>query len=108
MEWDSDESDDEGDVAIPGTAADDTTQQQQRGKPQSQQQPQQKRQAGHGSQRVKNKQRKSDVKREMQAGEINQTGCRGKQLSDGSKGESNPLPRDQPPILRTAPILQAF
>ncbi|OLP84200.1 hypothetical protein AK812_SmicGene34947 [Symbiodinium microadriaticum] len=100
MEWDSDESDDEGDVAIPGTAADDTTQQQQRGKPQSQQQPQQKRQAGHGSQRVKNKQRKSDVKREMQAGEINQTGCRGKQLSDGSKGESNPLPRDQPPILR--------
>ena len=64
MEWDSDESDDEGDAAAHGTIAGDATQQQQRGKPQNhQQQQQQRRQAGHGSQRVKNKQRKSDVKR---------------------------------------------
>ena len=64
VEWESDESEDEEDHGVPGTTADEATkQQQQRGKPQGQQQPQPKRQSGHGSQRVKNKQRKSDVKR---------------------------------------------
>ena len=66
MEWDSDESDDEI-LELPDIPASQAParqqQQQQRGKPQSgPQQQQQKRQSGHGSQRVKNKQKKSGVK----------------------------------------------
>ena len=68
LEWDSDESDEDSDPDLQEASSSSTVPHQQGGNPQKQQQrqqqqPQPKRSAGHGSQRVKNKQRKSDVKR---------------------------------------------